>query len=356
MIKICSKRLPVDIVFHPDWWHENAGICFDETFFYDPRRRVEDERKMEQVLHERFGALGLGEDHDRDLPQIGAVHLASGYLLSEMLGCRVEYYEDAPPQVICAHRESLDLEVEDAFRSPAFRRLEGLVEEMKKRYGYVVGDINWGGVLNLAIDVRGEEIFTDMVMEPEKTTVFFRKIAEVIDKFVWYIQANTGSSSISVNRSARLFDYPVAIHSECSHTMISIEDYRRFLLPIDQEWSLRHRPYGIHYCGKDPHRMAPAFAEIERLTFLDVGWGGDVALLRKYLPETFFNIRLNPVEIQRYSYEELQRNITERVMASGKDLTRTGICCVNMDKKVSDRRIREIFNVAKEIVDGQGRE
>lgn len=349
MIKICSKRLPVDIVFHPSWWYKNTGITFDESFFYDPIRRVEDEQKMEQVLYERFGSLGLGKDHLKRLPQIGAVHLASGYLLSEMLGCKVEYYDDAPPQVICAHKDSLDLNVEDAFNSPAFRRLVNLVEKMKATYGYVVGDINWGGVLNLAIDVRGEEIFTDMVMEPEKANVFFRKIAQVIDKFVWYIQSNTGSSSISVNRSARLFDYPVAIHSECSHTMISEADYRRFFLPIDKEWSLRHKPYGIHYCGKDPHRMASAFAEIERLTFLDVGWGGDVALLRRYLPDTFFNIRLNPVDIQKYSYDELKRNITERVIASGNDFTKTGLCCVNMDKDVTDKRIYEIFDVAKQI-------
>lgn len=349
MIKICSKPLPVDIVFHPSWWHKNAGISFDESFFYDPRRRVEDERKMEQVLYDRFGDLGLGEDHDKDLPQIGAVHLASGYLLSEMLGCKVEYYEDAPPQVICAHRDNLDLKVEDAFRSPAFQRLMNLVEQLKAKHGYVVGDINWGGVLNLAIDVRGEEIFTDMLLRPEEAQVFFNKIAQVIDKFVWYVQTNTGSSSISVNRSARLFDYPVAIHSECSHTMISEDDYRRFFLPIDKEWSMRHIPYGIHYCGKDPHRMAEAFAEIERLTFLDVGWGGDVALLRKHLPEAFFNIRLNPVDIQKYTYDELYRNITERVIASGDDLTKTGLCCVNMDKEVTDERIREIHKVAEEL-------
>lgn len=349
MINICSKQLPVDIVFHPSWWHKNAGITFDESFFYDPRRRVEDEQKMEQLLYERFGDLGLGEDHDKSLPQIGAVHLASGYLLSEMLGCNIEYYDDAPPQVICAHRDTLDLEVEDAFRSPAFQRLVKLIDQLKAKYGYVVGDINWGGVLNLAIDLRGEEIFTDMLTRPDEANAFFRKIAQVIDKFVWYIQTNTGSSSISVNRSARLFDYPVAIHSECSHTMISEEDYRRFFLPIDQEWSMRHKPYGIHYCGKDPHRMAEAFSEIERLTFLDVGWGGDVALLRKHLPETFFNIRLNPVDIQKYTYDELQQNITERVMASGDDLTRTGLCCVNMDKEVSDQRIREIYQVAEEV-------
>lgn len=326
------------------------GISFDESFFYDPQRRVEDEQKMEQLLYERFGDLGLGEDHDKMLPQIGAVHLASGYLLSEMLGCKVEYYEDAPPQVLCAHRESLDFEVEEAFCSHAFQRLVKLVEQLKAKHGYVVGDINWGGVLNIAIDVRGEEIFTDMLLEPEKANVFFRKIAQVIDKFIWYVQTNTGSSSISVNRSARLFDYPVAIHSECSHTMISEEDYRRFFLPIDQEWSLRHKPYGIHYCGKDPHRMASAFAEIERLEFLDVGWGGDVALLRKHLPDTFFNIRLNPVDIQKYSYEELVKNISERVAASGPDLTKTGLCCVNMDKSVSDQRIYEIFHVADNII------
>ena len=293
---------------------------------------------------------GLGEDHLRDLPQIGAVHLASGYLLSEMLGCKIEYYEDAPPQVICAHRDTLDFEVEDAFKSPAFKRLVNLVEQLKAKHGYVVGDINWGGVLNLAIDVRGEDIFTDMLLRPEQTEIYFKKIAQVIDKFVWYIQSNTGTSSISVNRSARLFDYPVAIHSECSHTMISEDDYRKFLLPIDQEWSMRHVPYGIHYCGKDPHRMAEAFAEIERLTFLDVGWGGDVALLRRHLPETFFNIRLNPVEIQKYTYEELERNIRERVDASGSDLTLTGLCCVNMDKTVTDQRIREIHEVAANII------
>lgn len=349
MLHLCSKQLPVDVVFHPSWWHKNAGISFDDSFFYDPRRRVEDERKMEQVLYDRFGDLGLGEDHLRDLPQIGAVHLASGYLLSEMLGCKIDYYEDAPPQVICAHKDTLDFEVEDAFRSPAFKRLVALIDQLKAKYGYVVGDINWGGVLNLAIDVRGEDIFTDMLMRPEETEIYFKKIAQVIDKFVWYIQSNTGSSSISVNRSARLFDYPVAIHSECSHTMISEEDYRRFLLPIDQEWSMRHVPYGIHYCGKDPHRMAEAFSEIERLTFLDVGWGGDVALLRKHLPETFFNIRLNPVDIQKYTYEELEQNIRERVIASGPDLTRTGICCVNMDKDVTDERIREIYKVAENL-------
>jgi hypothetical protein len=50
---------------------------------------------------------------------------------------------------------------------------------------------------------------------------------------------------------------PVFLHSECSHAMISTELYERHFLPIDREWSQTMRPYGIHYCGADPHRFAP---------------------------------------------------------------------------------------------------
>ena len=92
--------LPVDIVLGPDWWHAHAGICFDRDFFFHPARRVQDERKMERILYERWGRWGLGEDRERDIPLVGATHLAAGFMLSEMLGCNVEYRQDAPPQVL----------------------------------------------------------------------------------------------------------------------------------------------------------------------------------------------------------------------------------------------------------------
>lgn len=52
-----KEPLPVEVVFHPSWWHMNAGLSFDADFFYHPARRVEDERRMEQALDERFGDL-----------------------------------------------------------------------------------------------------------------------------------------------------------------------------------------------------------------------------------------------------------------------------------------------------------
>ena len=334
--------LPVEVVFHPSWWHRHAGIDFDEGFFYDPRRRVADERTMERVLYERFGDLGLGEDRDRDLPALGPVHNAAGYLLSEMIGCRVEYSRDAPPQVVPARRQDLEIDVDAAFRGEAFLRLKRLVETLKSSHGRVVGDVNWGGILNLALDFRGQDIFLDMLDRPEAVRAFFGRLAELIDRFTAYVQGQTGTTSISVNRLVRHRPGQVFLHSECALTMISQEYYRDFLMPFDRAWSLRRRPFGIHYCGSDPHRFADVFAELPHLEFLDVGWGGDLRRLREKLPGTFLNIRLSPVEIVGQSLEEIRRSIETRVAASG-NLRLTGVCCINMDDRVTDDRVRAIF-------------
>lgn len=129
--------LPVDLVLHPSWWHAHAGITFDEDFFYHPANRVESERRMEAVRRERFGQHGLGTESDGDLPVIGAVHNAAGYLLSGMFGCEIRYQADPAPAVVPAGRERLELETEAAFQSPTFRRYERLRDALKTRFGEV---------------------------------------------------------------------------------------------------------------------------------------------------------------------------------------------------------------------------
>ena len=130
--------------------------------------------------------------------------------------------------------------------------------------------------------------------------------------------------------------------------MISAKDYEQFLLPIDAEWSRRHRPFGIHHCGKDPHRFAASYAKLPHLDFLDLGWGGDVALLRRHLPHTFFNLRLDPVTIVRQTPEEIHATITRLVRESDNPWL-TGVCCINMDQNASDTQIGAIFETVAEL-------
>ena len=340
--------LPVDIVFHSSWWNKHAGISFDKDFFYHPVRRVEDERRMEKELYDRFGEFGLGADKEKNLPQIGAVHLAAGYLLSEMLGCEIEYAENAPPQVICAHRKDFNISEEKAFQSAAFKKLLTLIEVLKTKYGFVCGDVNWGGVLNVAIDMKGENVLIDMAMQPEECKEYFREIGRIIERFFSFIHSQTGTNSISVNRTVRHVKRPVFLHSECTHTMISEEDYREFLMPIDAEWSQKYRPYGIHYCGKDAHRHATAYSELPYVDFFDLGWGGDIAAMRKHLPDALLNLRLDPVTLNSYSHEELEELIRKGVSLS-KNLYLTGVCCINMDAETDEEKVRTIFRTVESL-------
>jgi hypothetical protein len=340
--------LPAEIVLSPAWWYRHEGLTFDEDFFFHPARRVEAERKMEQVLYDRWGRFGLGRDRDKDLPQVGAVHLASGFLLSEMLGCPVEYEAHAPPQVVPIDRQDLALDPREAFQSEAFGRFLRLLDSLKGKFGYLTGDVNWSGVLNLALDIRGAGLFADLFDRPEQVREFFGHISRVAETFSIGLQKQTGTSSISVNRTVGWLDLPVFLHSECSHTMISTEHYEEFLLPIDRCWSERHRPFGIHYCGTDPHRYADAFAKLPHLDFLDVGWGGDVRRLRQALPNTFLNIRLSPVEIVGQSEDDIRQTITRLVEDSGNPYL-TGVCCINMDDRVSDGKITAILETVQEL-------
>jgi hypothetical protein len=130
--------------------------------------------------------------------------------------------------------------------------------------------------------------------------------------------------------------------------MISEDLYESFLLPIDLQWSQILRPFGIHYCGHDPHRHADEFAKIPNLAFLDLGWGGDVKRLREKLPNTFFSIRLDPVTINKTPDEQLETIIHQLISDSNNPML-TGICCINMDGNTDDSKIRTIYKTVNSI-------
>jgi len=347
------EPLPVELVFSPQWWNKETGITFDRDFFFHPARRVEDERKMEQHLYEKWGRYGLGRDHGVNRPEVGAVHLASGFLLSEMMGCDIDYREAAPPEVICKYMEEPDTRpIEGAFESAAFRAFIKMQEDLKAKYGYITGDANWSGILNLALDLRGQELFIDLFEKGEESAIFFSKLANLIERYTGHLQNTTNSTSVSVNRTLVHFDKPILLHSECSLTMVSEDTYREYLMPHDLKWSVKNVPFGIHYCGKDPHRFTKAFSEIPNLAFLDVGYGGDVAVLRSHLPDVFLNLRLSPVELSRINAEEVRKTIHHLAEQSG-NLRLTGLCCINIDDKVKDENINAVFEAREELLNIQ---
>ena len=67
-------------------------------------------------------------------------------------------------------------------------------------------DINWQGVLNVALDLRDNKMFMDMVENQKRARCILSAITGTIKEFVDFIRSETGTSSISVNRTVEYVD------------------------------------------------------------------------------------------------------------------------------------------------------
>ena len=93
-----DQFIPIELVFNPNWWHQTAGISFDESFYFDPAARIQHDVVMRRTLYERFGELGMGEPDPQPRPIIGSQHVAGGFVIPTLLGPAILFAKDAAPQ------------------------------------------------------------------------------------------------------------------------------------------------------------------------------------------------------------------------------------------------------------------
>jgi hypothetical protein len=341
--------LPVEIVFHPSWWHRHYGLKFDEAFFFDPVVRAESERVMRAALHRRFGDLGLGEAESESRPVVGPVHLAAGFLSSAVLGCRVRYYDDASPEALPANLtddEVLALEPPDLDTNPVFAKLIGLMDSLESQYGSLEGDVNWEGVQNVALNLRGSQLFADYYENPQLARRILDVVAQTVLAMASYMRRRTGSTSLAVNRVVGTLNAPLSLHSNCTVAMVSANTYRQYLLEHDKRLARELWPYGIHHCGTDMHRVRHEYAQVEGAEFFDVGWGSDVRACRDILPDAILSLRLNPVRVSTLTADEVAADVEGLLLAAG-PLERAVLCCINLDDCTPDENVRAIFAVVE---------
>lgn len=300
---------------------------------------------MSHILYEKFGQYGYSQKNPGPEPVIGPIHLAAGFMISAIWGCDIIYYPDASPQVTA---RKMTIEQLDALQEPdpttckEFAALVKMIETLKRRFGYVKGDIGWHSLQNLALDLVGENIFMAYLDQPETVKRIYTKLNHSVIEIVNYIRRLTDTSSISVNRSILNVDSAINLNSNCSIQMISNDQYEHFILPHEIELSKKLQPYGVHHCGNNMHTVAEGYSKIPDCCFFDVGWGADVAHCRQLLPDAFFNIRLSPVKIKECTAQEVERDIANLFKHVGK-LNNVGICCINMDYGTPDENVAAIF-------------
>jgi hypothetical protein len=340
--------LPMELVFNPNWWFQAAGISFDEAFYLDAPTRIENDVTMRRVLYERYGQMGLGEADPSPRPIIGSLHVAGGFVIPALLGAQIRFAPDAAPQP-----EPLNWTAEqvEALQAPDWRQawpMRQIVADMdalEAEYGYLVGDLNTDGLLNAAYHLYGEQLYLDFHRAPGRARRVLEIIAELIVDVALYVRSRTGSCSISVNRMVERVDPRLFLHANCSVQMISPASYREMHLPLEQAMARRIRPFGIHHCGDNTHRIAPDYARLP-LVYLEVGWGSDVAACRRALPDAFLNLRLSPVRMLQRSPHEIAADTEELLRAAG-PLQHVGLCCINMDHGTPEDNLFAMFEVVE---------
>lgn len=332
--------LPIELVFNPNWWHQAAGISFDQAFYMDPATRIRDDVTMRRVLWRRYRDLGLGEEDPQPRPVIGSLHVAGGFVIPALLGSQIRFAADAAPQPL---PETISAAEIDVFDKPDFRTLWPMrellaqMDDLEAAYGYVLGDLNTDGVLNAAYHFYGQDLFADFYLAPDRVRRFLDIIGELIVDVALLVRERTGSCSISVNRMVEQVDRRMFYHANCSAPMISPASYRQLHLPVEQAMARRIQPFGIHHCGANLHKVADAYAELHPV-MVDVGWGSDVAAVAAALPNTFLNLRLSPIRMLRAAPHEVAAD-TASLLRSAGALERCGVCCINMDHGTPDDNI-----------------
>lgn len=340
---MAKTKIPVDFIFSPNWWYRNYGIRFTEDFYLDKQVRIENDVLMRRALFERFGFC---EPNAQPRPILGSMQVAGGFVVPALLGLQIRF---SPSEAPVAVTGNLDREQVMALRVPDIEQTWPMSDllrqsnELRAEHGWVCGDFDVDGILNVALQIRGEELFIDLLEDPESAKHLFSVVARTIEAVATCIRSVTGTCSIATNRSILAVDSRLFLHSNCSLQMISPALYREFLFPLERDLASRFRPYGIHHCGDNLHLFADLYAQLEP-EFVDVGWGSDVGRCGALLPTSFLNLRLSPVRILQETEDTVRREVVELLSQVAAD--RIGLCCINMDHGTPDANVHAILEAA----------
>ena len=339
-----ESDLRVSLGFTPKWYLEKLGIDFSEKWHMDPYYRYESLLKMKSYLNMEFPMvpsfkLEFENDFEKTCATISGVHGAM--LISLIYGLDVVYFKDnwpsAHPNKVLSKEKIENLQPFDLLNNPVMIQLLEQMDTIEKKWGQIQGYINYQGVLNNALRIRGNEIFMDMYEEPEFVHHLFTHIAETMINTSKLIQKRQRESGFDVN---------LLSVSNCTVNMISPEMYEKFILPYDLMISKEYERFGVHTCNWNITPYVNVLKSINKMGYIDMGMSSDMRKVREEFPEARRAVLYSPVELEKKSIIEIERDI-KRVY---EELAPCDLVLADIENTTPNSRIKEIFNIVSELI------
>ncbi len=339
----------VDVTFHPSWWHRYAGVDFDEKFFFDAEYRTEADIRMRRTLYEHFGEYGIGEEKPEPRPILFSDLIACGFLYSQLLGCETVFRKDDAPQVLCARlsdEEVRRLTVPDLDGSPLWQKVQRQIDFYLRAFGTVESAVNLMGIQNIALDLRGEDLFYDYYDEPELKDRLLGTATELSLDIGKRLYAVSSGVSAGVTSIVKQVCPTVYLTSNCSVTMLSNEQYCEHLLPYDIRLAEAFPCFGIHHCGPNTEAVIDGYLKVPNLRFLEIGAGSDLGAVARAVGnrDIVCCIRYSPVALKTDPAEEIRRKTDEAVRAFDGD-EKLCFSCVGIDGETEPDAVRKYLRV-----------
>jgi hypothetical protein len=82
--------------------------------------------------------------------------------------------------------------------------------------------------------------------------------------------------------------------------MVNPRTYSETVLPADLHLRQRVQSFGLHHCGP-MDRYLEAYQRLEPIDYIEVGWGSNVAAVRRAFPATILDLMINIYDLQNLS-------------------------------------------------------
>jgi hypothetical protein len=332
--------LRVSLGFTPRWYRARLGIDFSEAWHADPVYRAESLLAMKRCLHGCFPTVPyfrplMDGQVERTCWTLSGVN---GIMtIPRLYGIEPRYASDGWPDARDGmHLPKGEIPLDRPFdldHHPVIADLDRQIDVIRGRSGPVHGYLNYQGLLNVALKVRGNDIFLDLLDDPDWARRFLRHIAETIGAVSRRIQAQQRASG---------FDVDLLSMSNCVMNMVSPGHYEEFVLTLDRGLGARYPRFGVHTCNWKADPYLDALRKIPRMGYLDTGMESDFARMRTLFPDTRRAVLYSPVHLETKSLAGLAADFRRVAELAGP----CDLVLADVESTTADDRVRDALAIA----------
>jgi hypothetical protein len=327
----------IHVSFSPDWFARRMDFDYGRQWHEDPIYRRDSFVAMAKTLNGEFPILKLGGEPNSISGGISQIYSCA--LIAALFGQEIKFSSKNWPEntgkPIDDHAADA-IEVPDFYNDPVFIKIMEQMDFIGKEWGEVDGELNYQGVLNTAYRIRGEKIFTDMLLFPERAHRVLSVVCETMIQVADAVYAQQKMTGVYK-------DYFVT--SNCVVNMISGESYREYILPYDRKISEHFQNFGVHNCGWNVDAYAQSYTEIGSLGYLDFGIDSDLARIKDLFPETILTVILNPDDIIGKDNNELRELLIRLYETLGKCRILAG----SLDNSTPSSVVTSLFDITADV-------